>query len=46
MTILEILKIVAAIVTILTGLVSLVWPLRVRGFTGLNVDGGQSGSNI
>ena len=35
MTLLEILKIVAVIATILTGVVSLFWPLRVRGFTGL-----------
>jgi hypothetical protein len=41
MTILEILKIVAAIATILTGMVSLFWPLRVRGFTGLEVNGGR-----
>ena len=34
MTILEILKFVAGIATILTGMVSLFWPLRVRGFTG------------
>ena len=41
MTILEILKIVAGIATILTGLFSLIWPLRIRGFTGLEVVGGR-----
>jgi len=46
MTILEILKIVAGIATILTGMFSLFWPLRVRGFTGLNVDGGRGITEI
>jgi hypothetical protein len=46
MTILEILKIVAAIATILTGMVSLFWPLRVRGFTGLEVNGGRGVTEI
>ncbi len=46
MTILEILKILAAIATILTGMVSLFWPLRVRGFTGLDVDGGRGVTEI
>ena len=32
---LQILKYVAVIATILTGLVSLIWPLKVQGFTGL-----------
>ena len=46
MTILEILKILAGIATILTGMFSLFWPLRVRGFTGLNVDGGRGITEI
>lgn len=46
MTILEILKILAGIATILTGMVSLFWPLRVRGFTGLDVDGGRGVTEI
>ena len=46
MTILEILKIIVAIATILTGLVSLFWPLKVRGFTGLEVDGGRGVTEI
>jgi hypothetical protein len=36
----------AAIATILTGLVSLVWPLQVRGFTGLEVSGGRGVTEI
>ncbi|MFC2064302.1 DUF4345 family protein [Chloroflexota bacterium] len=39
--ILEILKYIAVIATIITGLVSLFWPKRVLGFTGLNVVGGR-----
>ena len=35
MTIWQILKIVAAIGTIATGLISLIWPRSVTGFTGL-----------
>ena len=46
MTLLEILKIAVAIATILTGLVSLIWPLRVRGFTGLEVNGGRGVTEI
>ncbi len=41
-----ILKYVAAIATILTGAVSLIWPLRVRGFTGLEVVGGRGVTEI
>jgi len=37
--VLRILQIVATIGTIVTGLVSLIWPRSVRGFTGLNADG-------
>jgi hypothetical protein len=36
----------AAVATILTGLVSLVWPLQVRGFTGLEVSGGRGVTEI
>ena len=46
MTALEILKIGVAIATILTGAVSLFWPLRVRGFTGLEVNGGRGITEI
>jgi hypothetical protein len=46
MSALEILKIAVAIATILTGAVSLFWPLRVRGFTGLEVSGGRGITEI
>lgn len=46
MTALEILKIAVAIATILTGAVSLFWPLKVRGFTGLEVSGGRGITEI
>jgi hypothetical protein len=36
----------AAIATILTGVISLVWPLQVRGFTGLEVSGGRGVTEI
>jgi len=39
MSIMKILQIIAVIGTILTGLVSLIWPLRVQGFTGLTAPG-------
>jgi hypothetical protein len=35
-----------AVATILTGVVSLVWPLQVRGFTGLEVSGGRGVTEI
>jgi len=41
-----ILKYLAVIATILTGAVSLIWPLRVRGFTGLEVVGGRGVTEI
>lgn len=44
--ILTILKYVAALGTILTGLISLFWPRRVRGFTGLEVQGGRGVTEI
>ena len=43
---LEILKYLAAIATILTGLVSVFWPLKVLGFTGLDVIGGRGVTEI
>jgi hypothetical protein len=46
MDVLDILKIAAGIGTILTGLFSLFWPLRVRGFTGLEVAGGRGITEI
>lgn len=46
MNILKILQIVAVIGTILTGLVSLIWPLRVQGFTGLTAPGGRGVTEI
>jgi hypothetical protein len=39
--IIQILKYIAAIATIITGLASLFWPTRVLGFTGLDVVGGR-----
>ena len=42
----QVLKIIAGIATILTGVVSLFWPLRVRGFTGLEVAGGRGITEI
>lgn len=44
--ILNILRIVAAIATILTGIVSLFWPLSVQGFTGLTANGGRGVTEI
>lgn len=46
MTLLEILKILAGVATILVGIVALIWPLRVRGFTGLEVKGGRGVTEI
>ena len=37
--VLRILQIIAAIGTIVTGLVSLIWPRSVQGFTGLSAEG-------
>jgi hypothetical protein len=39
MTFLEILKIIMAVGTIVTGLISLIWPRSVQGFTGLSAPG-------
>jgi hypothetical protein len=46
MTVLQFLKIATAIATILTGAISLFWPLKVRGFTGLEVNGGRGITEI
>lgn len=46
MNFLNILQIVAAIGTILTGFYSLFWPLKVRGFTGLEPQGGRGITEI
>jgi hypothetical protein len=43
---LQVLKIIAGIATILTGLVSLFFPLKVPGFTGLEPVGGRGISEI
>ncbi len=39
--VMQILKYVAGVATILTGLASLFWPTNVLGFTGLEVNGGR-----
>jgi hypothetical protein len=46
MTLLEILQYAVGIATILTGIVSLFWPLKVLGFTGLEVNGGRGVTEI
>ena len=43
---LQILQITAGIATILTGVASLFWPLKVQGFTGLNANGGRGITEI
>ena len=40
------LKYIAAFATILTGVISLFWPLKVLGFTGLDVNGGRGVTEI
>jgi hypothetical protein len=40
------LKYIASVATILTGAVSLFWPLKVLGFTGLEVNGGRGVTEI
>jgi hypothetical protein len=44
--ILRVLQIVAAIATIATGAVSLIWPRAVQGFTGLRAEGGRGITEI
>jgi hypothetical protein len=46
MNFLQIIKILSAIATIGVGLVSLVKPLAIRGFTGLEVSGGRGITEI
>lgn len=46
MTLLKILQIVAVILTIVTGLVSLIWPRSVQGFTGLTAPDGRGITEI
>jgi hypothetical protein len=46
MSILEILKIIVAVGTIITGLVSLIFPRKVMGFTGLIVPGARGITEI
>jgi hypothetical protein len=46
MSSIELLKIAVTVATILTGAVSLFWPHRVRGFTGLEVSGGRGITEI
>lgn len=43
---LQILKIVGGVATIATGIVSLFWPLKVPGFTGLEPNGGRGITEI
>jgi hypothetical protein len=44
--ILIILKFIAGVATILTGVASLFWPLKILGFTGLDVSGGRGITEI
>lgn len=44
--VMEILRFAVGVLTVLTGLVSLFWPLRIRGFTGLDVSGGRGITEI
>jgi hypothetical protein len=46
MTVLQVLKVVAAVGTMATGVVSLIWPLSVTGFTGLGAEGGRGVTEI
>lgn len=46
MNILKILQIIAVIGTIVTGLVSMLWPRSVFGFTGLSAQGGRGITEI
>lgn len=46
MEFLQVLKIIIAAATILTGIISLFWPLKVRSFTGLEVQGGRGITEI
>lgn len=46
MTFLEILKIIMAVGTVVTGLISLIWPRSVQGFTGLSAPGARGITEI
>ena len=46
MNILNVLQLIIAIATILTGLVSLIWPKKAEGFTGLSAPGNRGISEI
>lgn len=46
MTFLGVLQLIAVIGTILTGLVSLIWPRKVQGFTGLSAPGSRGITEI
>ncbi len=46
MGILMILKVIAAVGTILVGLYSLIWPKRIKGFTGLAADSPRAMTEI
>jgi hypothetical protein len=46
MTLLDILQIIAAVITVATGLLSFVLPRSVQGFTGLNVSGPRGVTEI
>ncbi len=46
MSVLQVLKILAAVGTIITGLISLIWPRRVMNFTGLIVPGARGITEI
>jgi hypothetical protein len=43
---LQILKYVAGIATILTGVASMFWPMKILSFTGLDVNGGRGITEI
>ena len=43
---LQILKVIAGMATIVTGIISLFWPLKVPGFTGLDPNGGRGITEI
>jgi hypothetical protein len=44
--IIQYLQYIAAAATILTGVVSMIWPLQIRNFTGLEVNGGRGVTEI
>ena len=46
MNVLMVLKIIAAIATVMTGLLALVKPAAVQGFTGLKIDGARGVSEV